>query len=69
MSENFSHNVASASVEPALAAANGQQQIMSNPEKQGFLRRYRLPLTLGVLAICLYIGSIAYILYVRGPVA
>jgi len=35
---------------------------------QGFLRRYRLPLALAVIAICLYAGSILYILYGRGPI-
>ncbi|MFK7892737.1 MAG: hypothetical protein AB8B63_18130 [Granulosicoccus sp.] len=33
----------------------------------GFMRRYRLPLFLGVVALCLYISSILYILFVRGP--
>lgn len=35
----------------------------------GFFRRYRLPLFLAFLALCLYAGSILYILFVRGPVA
>ena len=35
----------------------------------GFVRRYRLPLFLAVLALCLYAGSILYILFVRGQVA
>jgi len=35
----------------------------------GFLRRYRLPLFLAVVALCLYAGSILYILYFRGQVA
>ena len=34
----------------------------------GFFRRYRLPLFLAVLALCLYAGSILYILFVRGQV-
>ena len=36
---------------------------------QGFIRRYRLPLFLAVVAICLYAGSILYILFGRGQVA
>ena len=37
--------------------------------RPGFLRRYRLPLLLGVIALCLYAGSILYILYGRGQIA
>jgi len=35
----------------------------------GFFRRYRLPLSLAVVAVCLYAGSILFILYGRGQVA
>lgn len=35
----------------------------------GFIRRYRLPLILAVIAVCLYAGSILYILFGRGQVA
>ena len=35
----------------------------------GFLRRYRLPLLLAVIAVALYAGSILYILFIRVPVA
>jgi hypothetical protein len=35
----------------------------------GFFKRYRLPLFLAVVAICLYAGSILYIMYGRGQVA
>ncbi|MGQ7846815.1 hypothetical protein ACUNV4_20190 [Granulosicoccus sp. 3-233] len=35
----------------------------------GFFRRYRLPLFLAAVALCLYAGSIIYILYFRGQVA
>ncbi|MFK8075122.1 MAG: hypothetical protein AB8B84_00955 [Granulosicoccus sp.] len=35
----------------------------------GFFKRYRLPLSLAVIALCLYVGSIIYILYGRGQVA
>ncbi|MFK7862235.1 MAG: hypothetical protein AB8B64_25740 [Granulosicoccus sp.] len=35
----------------------------------GFIRRYRLPLTLAVIAVCLYAGSILYILLGRGQIS
>ena len=35
----------------------------------GFFRRYRLPLFLAVVALCLYAGSIVYIVYFRGQIA
>ena len=35
----------------------------------GFLRRHRLPIALGLIALCLYAGSILYILFGRGPIA
>lgn len=34
----------------------------------GFFKRYRLPLFLAVVAICLYAGSILYIMLGRGQV-
>ncbi len=37
-------------------------------DERSFLKRYRLPLFLAVVAVCLYVGSILYILYGRGPV-
>ena len=48
-------------------AAPGQHASGSR-EKPGFIRRYRLPLFLAVVALCLYAGSILYILYGRGQV-
>ena len=40
-----------------------------NPvDERSFLVRYRLPLFLAVVAVCLYAGSILYILYGRGQV-
>lgn len=33
----------------------------------GFLRRHRIPLFLGLVALCLYAGSIVYIIYIRVP--
>ncbi|MFK7855794.1 MAG: hypothetical protein AB8B79_16840 [Granulosicoccus sp.] len=44
---------------------------VAKPEAEqapGFFRRYRLPLVLGFVAICLYATSILYILYGRGQV-
>lgn len=35
----------------------------------GFLRRYRLPLFLAVVALSLYAGSIVYMLFFRGQIA
>ena len=37
-------------------------------DERSFLVRYRLPLFLAVVAVCLYAGSILYILYGRGQV-
>lgn len=39
------------------------------PSRPGFLVRYRLPLLLAAVALCLYVGSILYILYGRGQIA
>ena len=41
----------------------------SGAAKPSFLRRHRLPLALAFLAICLYVGSIVYILFGRGQIA
>ena len=49
----------------ADARGDGEEPVRSS----GFLRRYRLPLALGVIALCLYAGSILYILYGRGQIA
>jgi|GEM_PF-2041432 len=40
----------------------------SAPVRHGFLRRYRLPLALAVVAACLYAGSIVYIVLIRGQI-
>ncbi len=37
-------------------------------DKPGFIRRYRLPLSLAVIAVCLYATSILYILFGRGEI-
>ena len=36
--------------------------------RQGFLRRYRLPLALAAIALSLYVSSILYIVFVRGQI-
>ena len=41
----------------------------SGERRPGFLRRHRLPLLLAFVALCLYAGSILYILYGRGQIA
>ena len=41
----------------------------SEPARPSFLRRHRLPLALALLALCLYAGSIVYILFGRGQIA
>lgn len=45
------------------------EAILEERASQGFFKRYRLPLFLAVVALCLYAGSILYILYGRGQVA
>lgn len=53
-------------LDSSLAAPG--QQVKSASTELGFIRRYRLPLFLAVVAICLYAGSILYILFGRGQV-
>ena len=50
-------------------ASSGGDREAERVARKGFLRRYRLPLLLGVIALCLYAGSILYILYGRGQIA
>ncbi len=49
--------------------ADNAKATAEEQSSQGFIRRYRLPLFLAVVAVCLYAGSILYILFGRGPVA
>ena len=51
---------------PTAAAPEAGHAPAARP---GFLRRHRLPLLLALVALCLYVGSILYILYGRGQVA
>ena len=45
------------------------QQSGTRPaQRPGFLRRYRLPLSLAVVAASLYAGSIFFIVVVRGQI-
>jgi hypothetical protein len=49
--------------------AQSAELTLENHASPGFFKRYRLPLFLAVVAICLYAGSILYIMYGRGQVA
>jgi hypothetical protein len=42
---------------------------MSNNTSPSFFKRYRLPLLLGLVAVCLYGGSILYIMFGKGQIA
>lgn len=53
----------------ASLASSGKQALGEAVNQPGFFRRYRLPLFLGLVAVCLYLGSLLYIIYVRGQVA
>ena len=44
-------------------------EVGTGERRPGFLRRHRLPLLLAFVALCLYVGSILYILYGRGQIA
>ncbi|MBX2879786.1 MAG: hypothetical protein KTR32_07635 [Granulosicoccus sp.] len=50
------------------AIDNGEADLAHN-EAPGFMRRYRLPLFLAAVAVCLYAGSILYILYGKGQLS
>jgi len=39
-----------------------------NTSPQGFFRKYRLPILLGILAVGLYAFSILYIMYGKGQI-
>jgi len=54
--------------DPAFGAGTGSAPTGAT-EQRSFLRRHRLPLALGAIAICLYAGSIVYILFGRGQLA
>jgi len=54
----------------SLDSGDRRESVAGSPlEKQGYIRRYRLPLTLAVVAVCLYAGSILYILLGRGQIS
>jgi hypothetical protein len=55
--------------ESATTASDTPAAKPEDKSSQGFMRRYRLPLFLGFVAICLYATSILYILFGRGQVA
>ncbi len=66
MSEKNANSGTTALV-PSHAPTQGQETggVVSKP---GFIRRYRLPLFLAFVAVCLYATSILYILYGRGEI-
>lgn len=53
----------------ASLASSAKQATGEAVNRPGFFRRYRLPLFLALVAVCLYLGSLIYIIYVRGQVA
>ncbi|MFK8082068.1 MAG: hypothetical protein AB8B97_17410 [Granulosicoccus sp.] len=61
-------SIGTATIDSAAPGIHREQQ--AEPlAKSGYLRRYRLPLTLAVIAVCLYVGSILYILLGRGQIS
>ena len=42
---------------------------MSDNTSPSFFQKYRLPIMLGILAVCLYGFSILYIMYGKGQIA
>jgi|GEM_PF-1117284 len=59
----------STTLDSSIAADASREPVASDVSKPGYFRRYRLPLLLAVVAVCLYATSILYILYGRGQVA
>jgi len=43
--------------------------VMTESTQPSFFKRYRLPIMLGILAVCLYAFSILYIMYGKGQIA
>ena len=46
-----------------------EAQVDSVKGKQSFIRRYRLPIFLAIVAACLYAGSILYFVLGKGQLA
>lgn len=42
---------------------------MTENTPPSFFKRYRLPILLGILAVCLYAFSILYIMFGKGQIA
>lgn len=42
---------------------------MTDNQQPTFWQRYRMPIILGVIAVCLYLGSIVWMVFGRGQVA
>ncbi len=40
----------------------------NNKQQPTFWRRYRMPIILGIIALCLYVGSIVWMVFGRGQV-
>ena len=51
------------------ASAPSGAQVEPVVVKQSFVRRYRLPIFLAVVAACLYASSILYFVYGKGQLA
>ena len=58
----------STAIDPSPASPKEQAPVDADSQP-GFIRRYRLPLFLALVAVCLYAGSIIYVIYFRGQVA
>ena len=50
-------------------AEPGSDPVSGLAAAPSFFHRHRLPLALAVIALCLYAGSIVYILFGRGQIA
>lgn len=42
---------------------------MGDDQPGTFWQRYRMPIILGIVAVCIYIGSIAWFVYGHGEIA
>jgi len=69
MMSNQHANDAATTLDASLVSDRKQATHHAAGDEPGFFRRYRLPIVLGIIAVCLYAGSILYILYGRGQIA
>ena len=56
------------SARPAAKGPEAGEAASGARDGRSFLVRHRLPLVLAVVALCGYVGSIVYIIYVRGQI-